>query len=121
MSTTILIKKDFSHSEILKACEAPGKPAKRVAGGWIHDLCAQRQVVLLCPFCTHKFNPGRLGYIKEKELCVAIGKCDGCGVLDTKCSTYFWEETYKQVRCTSDERRALMRSREKRIAKGNLG
>lgn len=116
----ILVKKNFTRKEILKSCEADGKPHGRTAGGWIHDLCATKAVVLLCPFCTHKFNPGRLGYIKEKEFPVAVGKCDGCGVLDIRCSTYFWEETYKLARSTAEDRRALMKSRERRIKQGVL-
>ena len=100
--------------------EAPGKPAKRVAGGWIHDLCAQKAVVLLCPFCTKKFNPGRLGYVKDRCFPYAIGKCDGCDVMDSRCSAYFWEETYNDLRDTPEAQRARKKRRDKAIREGHF-
>src|SRR2546426_9218565 len=98
--------------------DAPGKPTRRIAGGWIADLAALKQVIILCSFCTHKFNPGRVGYRREKEFPVAVGKCDGCGTHDLRCSWYVYEETYNLVRSTVDERRALARRREMRIKRG---
>mgnify|MGYP001566362501 FL=1 len=104
--TTILVHKEYTKQDILKAQEAPGKTKGRTAGSWVHDLCALRKVITLCPDCTHKFNPGRLGYIKDKELNTVQANCDGCGPFDTNCSIYFFEETYKNVRSTASDRRA---------------
>jgi len=98
--------------------EAAGKPARRVAGGWIHDLCAQKAVVLLCPLCTHKFNPGRIGYVKDRCFPIAIGKCDGCDVMEERCSAYFWEETYSELRDTPDAQRTRGKNRRLSIARG---
>jgi hypothetical protein len=106
MSHTILIKKEYTKADVTKASEAAGKTKGRTAGSWVHDLCALRKVITLCSACTHKFNPGRLGYIREKEWPVVQAKCDGCTVFDSRCTAYFWEETYKTVRSTASDRRA---------------
>src|ERR1700675_1182608 len=106
MATTLLIKKEFTKAEVNKALEHPGYKKGRRAGGWVHDLCALKKVITLCPMCTHKFNPGRLGYIKEKEFPVVQATCDGCKTLDPRGSAYFYEETYSTVRSTAADRRA---------------
>ena len=121
MSVTVLSKQQWTPKQLLAAGEADGKPAKRVAGGWIADIAALKKVVLLCSSCTHKFNPGRVGYCREKEVPWCQGKCDGCNTFDTKCSWYLHEEAYNEVRSTAAERRALNRSREKRIQQRYLG
>ena len=121
MSVTVLAKQQWTPKQLLAAGEADPKPARRVAGGWIADLAALKKVILLCPSCTHKFNPGRVNYRREKEFPVAQGKCDGCNTFDSKCSWYVYEELYTEVRSTASERRALNKSREKRIKQGNLG
>ena len=106
MATTIIIpRKDWKPKDVVKGMEHPGKSVKRVAGGWIHDLCASRKVICLCTSCTHKFNPGRLGYIREKDFPVVQAKCDGCNTFDSRATAYFFEETYYQVRSTPAERR----------------
>jgi len=106
MAVTILAKREFTRQEVLQAQEAPGKTKGRAAGGWVHDLCALKKVVTLCPLCTHKFNPGRLGYIQDKDMPIVQANCDGCKVFDQRCKAYFWEETFHQVRSTPAERRA---------------
>jgi hypothetical protein len=113
--TTLLIKKEYTRAEVAKANEHPGFKAGRVAGGWIHDLCSLRKVITLCPLCTHKFNPGRLGYIKEKEFPVVQATCDGCKTFDQRCSAYFFEETYSEVRSTAADRRAQKTAFRKKI------
>lgn len=100
--------------------EAPGRKYGRASGGWIHDLCAQKAVVLLCPLCTHKFNPGRLGYVKDRCFPIAIGKCDGCDVQDNKCSAYFWEETYETLRDTPEAQRKRKKTRDAALKEGSM-
>lgn len=117
MSVTILAKRDFTKKEVTAASEAAGKTWGRTAGSWVHDLCALRKVITLCPLCTHKFNPGRLGYRKEKEFPFVQAKCDGCTTFDIKCSAYFWEETYHDVRSTAADRRANKTAYRKQMAK----
>lgn len=104
MSVTILAKKEYTKQDVIASTEAPGKTKGRGAGGWVHDLCALKKVITLCSFCTHKFNPGRLGYIKEKEFPVVIANCDGCKSVMDRCTAYFFEETYKDVRSTVNDR-----------------
>ena len=120
-SPTILIKKTFTQADIDKSMEADGRRRGTTAGSYIADLAALKKVILLCSLCTHKFNPGRVGYRREKEFPVAQGKCDGCNTYDLRCSWYVYDELYSMVRSTVDERRALARSREKRIKQGYLG
>jgi hypothetical protein len=116
----ILIKRTWTDADLLKDAEAGGRKRNRVAGGWIADLAAQKRVITLCPLCTHKFNPARVGYRKEKEFPVCQAKCDGCSTWDHRCAMYIYEELYSTVRSTADERRALAKSREARIRRGYL-
>ena len=120
MSATILVKQAWTQKDIRDSLEVKGKPKGRVAGGYIADLAALKKVILLCTSCTHKFNPGRVGFVREKEFPVCQGTCDGCSTYDTRCSWYLWEEGYHLVRSTASERRALQKSREKRILQGQL-
>lgn len=116
----ILIKKTWTRQSILDAHEVGGRKRGRTAGGWVDELASQKKVITLCPDCTPKFNPGRVGFRKEKEFPVCQAKCDGCSVHDHKCSMYIYGEHYSEVRSTADERRAKQREREKRIARGYL-
>lgn len=102
----ILVKRDYTVQEVAKALEHPGKKRGLTAGSWVHDLCALRKVITLCPLCTHKFNPGRLGYIHDKDIGQVQASCDGCKTFDTCCNAYFFEETFKSVRSTAADRRS---------------
>jgi hypothetical protein len=117
MSVTVLAKRAYTETERIAAMEAPGKTKGRGAGGWVHDLCALKKVITLCAFCTHKFNPGRLGYVKEKEFPVVIANCDGCKSVMDRCTAYFFEETYTDVRSTAAARKAGRTADRKRAAK----
>ena len=116
MSATLLLKKEYTQKEVLKAHEASGKKKGRMTGGWIHDLCALQKVITLCPLCQHKFNPGRLGYIQDKDMPIVQAKCDGCETFDQHCKAYFYEETFKIVRSTAADRRAERTAYRKRVA-----
>lgn len=120
MSQTILIKQPWTPKTFLASQVTGGKKKGRVAGGWIADLAASKRVITLCQPCTPKFNPGRVGYRKEKEFPVCTAVCDGCSVMDQHCSMYIYGELYTTVRSTADERRALAKSREQRIQRGYL-
>lgn len=120
MAHTLLIKQRYTPAQLLAMQEAGGKKRNRVAGGWIADIAAQKKVITLCPLCTNKFNPARVGYRKEKEFPVCQAKCDGCSTFDPRCTLYVYEELYSQVRSTADERRALSKSRERRLKAGYL-
>lgn len=116
----ILVKQTWTKQDVLKAAEAGGKKRGRAAGGWIADIAAQKKVITLCPECTHKFNPAKVSYRREKEFPVCQATCDGCSTFDDKCSWYIYDELYTSIRSTSEERRALQRSRELRIKRGFL-
>jgi hypothetical protein len=117
---TLLIKKEWTRQSILDAHEVGGRKKGRTAGGWVDELAAQKKVITLCPLCTGKFNPGKVGYRKEKEYPFCTAKCDGCSVTDTKCSMYIYGELYTQVRSTADERREWARQRQLGIERGQL-
>jgi len=116
----LLIKQEWTPKKLLADAEAGGKKRGRAAGGWIADIAAQKKVITLCQACTHKFNPARVGYRKEKEFPVCQAKCDGCSTYDPYCSWYIYDEFYTQVRSTADERRALAKKREQGIQRGYL-
>jgi hypothetical protein len=116
----LLLKKQWTRHTYLADQEVGGKKAGRAAGGWVSDLAAQKKVITLCQHCTHKFNPARVNYRKEKEFPVCQAKCDGCSTFDPYCSLYIADDLYTQVRSTAEERRALARSRETRIKQGFL-
>lgn len=120
MSHEILIKKTYTVADHLRDAEAGGRKRNRPAGGWIADIAAQKKVITLCPLCTHKFNPARVHYRKEKEFPVCQAKCDGCSTWDQHCSWYVYDELYTMVRSTADERRALEAWRKKALAHGSL-
>ena len=120
MSHTILIKQQWTPKTRLMASVTGGKKKGRAAGGWIADLAASKRVITLCPPCTPKFNPARVGYRKEKEFPTCHAVCDGCSVMNQYCSLYIYEELYTTVRSTAEERRALAKSRAQRIQRGAL-
>ena len=120
MSVTIINPQQWTPAQVLASTEAGGKKRGRAAGGWIADIAASKKVILLCTSCTHKFNPARVQYRREREFPVAQGKCDGCSTFDLHCAWYVYEGIYTSVRSTAEERRALAKSRESRIKKGQL-
>lgn len=114
----LLIKQDWTPEKLFADSEGGGKKKGRAAGGWIADIAAQKKVITLCPLCTNKFNPARVGYRKEKEFPVCQAKCDGCSTFDAHCSWYIYDEFYKEVRSTAEDRRALATKRAKCIKRG---
>lgn len=114
----LLIKKEWTRESVLAAHEAGGRKRGRSAGGWVDELAAQKKVITLCPLCTGKFNPGKVGYRKEKEYPYCIAKCDGCSTTDPKCSMYIYSELYSQVRSTAEERRESARRRQEGVTRG---
>ncbi len=73
------------------------------------DLAALRKSVVLCSFCSHKFNPRANHYRKETDFPAVVGRCDGCKAHDIRCTLYVAEELYHQVRFTRDEARSMHR------------
>ena len=88
MAVEILIPKPETPERRLAAMEAPGRPWRRPPGGWVSDLAAIRQTVLLCEFCDPKWNPRRAGYEPWRRDLLAMARCDGCKQLSRHCKTY---------------------------------
>lgn len=120
MAQTILVKQSWTPADQLASLERGGKKKGRMVAGWLSDIAAQKKVITLCEQCKHKFNPARVGYRPEKEFPWCQAKCDGCSTWDPKCHWYIYEELYKTVRSTTEERRALAKSRDQRIKRGSL-
>jgi len=116
----VLVTKQHTYASLLKDHEAGGRKRGRTAGSWVDEVASQKKVITLCPECTGKFNPAKVHYRKEKEFPVCQAKCDGCSTFDTRCSWYIYDDLYKSVRSTAEERRALQRSRAARIQQGAL-
>lgn len=121
-SPSILVRQTWTPEKLTKECELPARPRNRLAVNWIDDLFNLHKVVTLCSGCLHKWKPGlkRYGYRQEKEFPFVMSNCVECNVFDPKCSAWFHETIYNQVRSTTDERRALGRSRAKRLKEGYL-
>lgn len=116
----ILIKKEWTQQSLLTDQEAGGRKRGRTAGSWVDEIASQKKVITLCPLCTPKFNPAKVGFRKEKEIPYCNAVCDGCSVRDEKCSWYIYDELYTEVRSTKEERRAWAKSKAERIRNGRL-
>lgn len=116
----ILLKQDWTRDKLLKDQEAGGRKRGRTAGSWVDEIAAQKKVITLCPLCTNKFNPAKVGFRKEKDIPYCMATCDGCSVKnEPKCSWYIYEETYKEVRFTKDESRAWHKRKAEAIKRGH--
>lgn len=106
MSVTLLMPRQWTVADKLKSIEDPGKPARRIAGGYCADLAALRKAIVLCSFCAHKFNYKGAHYRREADF-HAVGRCDGCKAHDIRCTLYVADETYEQVRFTRADARRM--------------
>ena len=94
----VIVRRQWTPRELAHASEAPGRPDRRMAGGWIADETAQRHLVSFCSFCVAKFNPKRYGYVRLSYLYPwSIGRCDGCKQFDPRCRSFVAEETWEHV------------------------
>jgi len=84
----------FSKKEIISSYEDPGRPWNRPAGGWIGDLTELRKFILLCPYCSPKFNPRQNQYEVWRAKIESIGKCDGCKQVSTYLKGYIHQSAH---------------------------
>lgn len=115
MPPVLLIHKQLTMQETLAQHEAGGRKRGRTAGSWVDEIASQKKVITLCPECTPKFNPAKVGYRKEKDFPVCHAKCDGCSINDNRCSMYIYGELYQSVRFTKEDQRAWNQAKAKRI------
>lgn len=87
-----IIRSKWTKRDLMKASEAPGKPIRRVTGGWIADMVALRKCLTLCWACERKFDAKRNGYRKLDFVApghrTATGTCDGCKHTAALCYVY---------------------------------
>lgn len=83
-------EKSLTRGQVLKRFESPGRPVRRVAGGWIDDLVSLRKAITLCFACARKFDPeaGRYHKIWHAGMNYVIARCDGCREPRMKCNLY---------------------------------
>lgn len=75
--------------------EAPGKPARTTAGSWVTDLASLGKSILLCDFCSSKFNARKYGYVRRQAVAgfnYVIGDCDGCKRYPVQCGLFQKED-----------------------------
>ena len=80
----------FSKREKIEALVHPGRRTTprgyQSAVSWISDLITLRKYILLCSFCSFKFDPRQFGYRKSYVLDLSgmtsgyqvMGQCDSC-------------------------------------------
>ena len=98
----VLVKRPHSDREVFRSLEAPGRPWRRPAGGWIADGVALRKCITLCDTCDPKFHPKRLGYELFRRSFGTTGPyvvsdCWGCNQRWIKCKAYIHESTHDLV------------------------
>ena len=98
---TILIPKKWDKVDKMRNAVAFGRKLGRPAGGYMADLAAKRNVILLCDSCVHKFNAREHRYRKEPS--IRVSKCDGCRDLTCTSSMFVAEETWDKIHHPDDE------------------
>ena len=93
----IVPRKDWTKQQVLQASEAPGRPWRRPAGGWISDLVALKKFITLCPYCDHGFNPRRHQYEVWRRDTYCVAKCDACGKFNPRCKAWIHESQHEAV------------------------
>ena len=76
-----IIDRNPSREKQFRSAKAPGRPNRRLAGGWVADLAALGKAIVLCDFCVRKFNAKACGYKARRVVPYSkyvIGDCDGC-------------------------------------------
>ena len=94
---TIHVPTPDTPRKILKSLEAGGKPVGRLAGGWVDDFAALRKAIMLCEFCSPRFNAKQNKYAVWRRDIYAIAKCDGCNQTSRHIKTYIHESTVPDV------------------------
>lgn len=97
MALEILIPKPDTPQRRAAAAEAPGRPWVRPAGGWVNDLAALRQTVMLCEFCDPKWNPRRAQYEPWRRDLWVTARCDACKQMSRHVKTYIHESLHVTV------------------------
>lgn len=69
----------------------PLRPVGKPAGSYMDGITAQKQCVILCWRCAHKFNYRQAHYFKEIRHPEVMGRCDGCRQDTPKATLFIWE------------------------------
>lgn len=78
MSLLLIVKRDWGIKDILKSFEAPTRKKGKVSGSHIDDIVANKEALILCDACVHKFNAKAVGYAKPRRFSTVRAKCDDC-------------------------------------------
>lgn len=90
MIAIVRSERQFTRADRLRIRESPGRPARRVAGGWISDLVSLRKALTLCDACRRKFDAGRCAYthVWHAGMSYVTANCDGCREPLVRCQLF---------------------------------
>ena len=74
----ILVKRTWGLRDIAKSFEAPARKKGKVSGSHIDEIVANKEALILCDSCVHKFNAKTAGYAKPRRFSTVRGMCDDC-------------------------------------------
>ena len=97
MSVTILVPKPVTKQRLMESYEHPGRPSRSTAGGWIADFVALKRVIMLCPFCVHKFNPRANAYEVWRRDLYSVAKCDDCKQTSRQIRTFIHQSQHHET------------------------
>ena len=89
--------------DILFSKKHKGRPATRLPGSWLSELCEQRfACVLVCNVCKFRYwwDLRRHGYVLDSDYPYAA-YCDACKDWSDGLRAYYAEEKFKSVRVTN--------------------
>lgn len=75
-----------------KRLEHPGRNMGKPHGTWVTDMAEERQGIVLCSSCQHKFRPEQYHYYRTREFQI-IGRCDACKQHHNQGNTFFIHES----------------------------
>lgn len=97
MSLQILVPTPETPARRLAASEAPGRPARRVPGGWVADHTALGKAITLCPWHVHKFDPRHSHYELWRREMFVRAICSDCNVFDLHCTMFTPQALHDEV------------------------
>jgi len=91
--------------DILFSKKHKGRPATRLPGSWLSELCEQRfACVIICDVCRFRYiwDLRRHGYVHDSDYPYAA-YCDACRDWNDSLRAYYAEEKFKSVRVTNQQ------------------
>jgi len=89
----IIVHKEFTKYDRLKAAEDPGRKRGQVKGSYLDDLMALQKAILLCRGCAPQLAivAKKYHYFKDPKFPVVRASCDVCKEHDEQAQLYLHE------------------------------